>query len=110
MIGDSKHSTVPWTRMPCITMEGFLILSDEKAVAVIPALDGREPDETEANANLMFAAPELLEALKGFIAVAEESAGVAGYHLNGDLAPWGEFEHVAEAEAAIAKAEGSDHG
>ena len=49
-------------------------------------------------------APEvtkLVEALEGFLSIVDESEGVAGYHLNGDIAKWGEFEEVAMAEEAL---------
>ncbi len=52
------------------------------------------------------AAPLLLEALKGLIAVTKESRGVAGYHLNGQIADWDEFEFYDMAIDAIAAAEG----
>ena len=69
--------------------------------------------------NLLLAAPELLEALAEMLRDIEdlvgESAGVAGLHLNGDLAPWGELEEggrferlssISKARAAIFKATG----
>ena len=59
-----------------------------------------------ANARLIAAAPELLEALKGMLAIVSDSRGVAGYHLNGNTAEWGEFDEVDAAIDAIAKAEG----
>jgi hypothetical protein len=49
---------------------------------------------------------EMLEALKGLYALTSDSARVAGYHLNGDVAEWEEFPEVATAAAVIAKAEG----
>lgn len=49
---------------------------------------------------------ELLGALVGLAAIAADSTGVAGYHLNGAIAEWDEFEEVAAAIAAIAKATG----
>lgn len=37
----------------------------------------------------------LLEALSGLLDIASESSGVAGYHLNGEIAYWDEFpEHM----------------
>lgn len=48
---------------------------------------------------------ELLEVLKGMVAIVDDSRGVAGYHLNGDTAEWDEFDEVDAANAAIAKAE-----
>lgn len=50
-------------------------------------------------------APEvakLIEALEGFLAIVSDSTGVAGYHLNGEIAEWREFEEVAMAEEALA--------
>jgi len=49
---------------------------------------------------------QLLEALKGLIAVTKESRGVAGYHLNGQIADWDEFDFYDKAIDAIAAAEG----
>lgn len=45
---------------------------------------------------------KLVEALEGILAVVSESSGVAGYHLNGAIAKWDEFEDVAMAEEALA--------
>lgn len=36
----------------------------------------------------------LLEALKNIIAIVHDSEGVAGYHLNGNIAEWDEFEDI----------------
>ena len=50
-------------------------------------------------------APEVAkvaEALEGLLAIVSESSGVAGYHLNGEIAEWCEFEEVAIAEEALA--------
>lgn len=49
---------------------------------------------------------ELLEALEDLIAITKESRGIAGYHLNGEIAEWGEFEFYDKALKAIAKAKG----
>ena len=49
---------------------------------------------------------ELLAALQGMIDIASDSQGVAGYHLNGTVAYWGEFEEWQSACDAIAKAKG----
>jgi chromosome segregation ATPase len=42
-----------------------------------------------------------MEALEGFVNVANDSQGVAGYHLNGDTAEWDEFDEVDAASSAI---------
>lgn len=45
---------------------------------------------------------KLVEALEGLLSIVSDSSGVAGYHLNGDIAHWGEFEEVEMAEEALA--------
>lgn len=40
---------------------------------------------------------ELEAALDGMVAIARDSSGVCGYHLNGEPALWDEFPEVAEA-------------
>ena len=47
-------------------------------------------------------AKRAVEALEGLLAIVSDSFGVAGYHLNGEVAEWGEFEEVAAAEEALA--------
>lgn len=54
---------------------------------------------------VMQPAPEvekLVEALEGLLEITDESLGVSGYHLNGDIAKWCEFDEVAIAEEALA--------
>lgn len=43
----------------------------------------------------------LAGALEGLMSVVSESSGVTGYHLNGDVAEWGEFEEISMANDAI---------
>ena len=45
---------------------------------------------------------QLLAALQGMIDIANDSQGVAGYHLNGEVADWDEFEEWQAACDAIA--------
>ena len=49
---------------------------------------------------------KLLAVLENLLAITNDSQGVAGYHLNGDVAQWGEFPEVAEADAVIAEVKG----
>lgn len=58
----------------------------------------------KANACLIAAAPELYEALSRMIDIVNDSQGVVGYHLNGDIAEWDEFDDIEVALAALAKA------
>ena len=50
-------------------------------------------------------APEvakLVEAVEGLLTITDESLGVSGCHLNGNMAKWCEFEEVEMAEEALA--------
>ena len=49
---------------------------------------------------------ELYAALERLLGVIEDSKGLAGYHMNGTVAEWDEFEEVNEAYEALAKARG----
>lgn len=44
---------------------------------------------------------QALEALEGFANITNDSQGVAGYHLSGNTAEWGEFPEVYHADKAI---------
>lgn len=53
---------------------------------------------------------QLYSALEGLLAITRDSQGVAGYHLNGVVAKWDEFEEVSAAGVAIAAAEAAKGG
>lgn len=55
---------------------------------------------------LTAAAPEMLEVLEGLLSIVDESKGVAGYHLNDEIAEWDEFEEVEAARKIIDKIRG----
>ena len=48
-------------------------------------------------------------ALSELIDIVEDSAGVVGYHLNGNVAHWVEFVEVQNAFAALDATKGEDH-
>ena len=50
---------------------------------------------------LLRQAMEALEALEGFANIINDSQGVKGYHLNGDIAEWDEFDEVDAASNTI---------
>lgn len=39
--------------------------------------------------------------IEGLLAIRDDSQGVAGYHRNGDIADWGEFDEINAAEAFL---------
>ena len=62
-------------------------------------------DKMEAQLNAKDAEIERLkvleEVLSGVLAIVNDSQGVAGYHNNGDIADWDEFEEITEVERAL---------
>lgn len=122
----SKYTKGPWE---VVRTDAGIIVRTESAkktragasrYAAIGGFDRSDPEqlaEALANARLIAAAPELLEALIELVddinALVSESHGVAGLHRNGDVATWdeilpgGRFEWLGSlerAESAIAKA------
>ena len=94
----SKHTAGPWNgRRIDIAVHHF------EAIGATIAFTGKS-EEAMANARLIAAAPDMLAALEAVLAVASQSAGIAGWHLNGDLAGWGEL--LPEVGEAIVKAKG----
>ena len=63
-------------------IDQFKMLAKANADAISKALEQRNA---------------LMAALSKVLATSEDSRGVAGYHLNGNMAEWGEFEEVGAA-------------
>ncbi len=110
----AQHSKAPWRAGNV----GDAVVSDERLREQYPPHYSPE-EEVEwyggylvaesiapQNRPLIIAAPDLLEALEALLAITADSAGVAGYHRNGEIAGWDEFPEVSAARAAIAKAKG----
>lgn len=101
-----KHSPGPWVKMteevdkPYIRIRGSVLGSRFKIANVLtPVYDGihaREAEETRANADLIMAAPDLLDALIQCVAVMDRD-------LNGLAVIQPE---LMKAKGAIAKAKG----
>lgn len=53
------------------------------------------------NERLLKDVEALSDALQGLLNIVSDSSGVAGYHLNGNIADWDEFEEVENAEVAL---------
>ena len=123
--GDSIKHQVPVssdrTSILTIATEGAIafgaVYSADDArriVACVNACRGLSTDELEQHGlvsavgyeliELTKQRDELLAALQGMIDIANDSQGVAGYHLNGEVADWDEFEEWQAACDAIAKA------
>ena len=50
----------------------------------------------------------LKNALKDILYIVDDSTGVAGYHLNGDVADWDEFVEIRNANQLISELEGDE--
>lgn len=81
-MSESMHTPGPWIpdRDPRIGMEWNIHILDQRgnAICFMAHSDGKAYERDEANAALVAAAPELLEALRLMIAIHDEPAGFAG--------------------------------
>ena len=131
----SKHTQEPWkVQHPHAGQRGWEIADSSglnqisqdvteanarRIVACVNACAGVDTDLLEdgeldkptmlvmqENKDLKRRCDELLAALEGVLAVVGDSTGVAGYHLNGNIADWGEFDEINAVYTAIAKAKG----
>ena len=80
------------------------VICDVNPIGMTKTVYRNSSKEAIANAKLIAAAPLLLDALTNILNIMNDSECVAGYHLNGDIAKWDEFEEIALAEEAIKKA------
>ncbi len=98
----SAHTPGPWILSAC-SRHGFVIWAESGDESVVQTVDdyGRiGPIDSESNARLISAAPELLDALERGLPSIEHC-----YHTNDD--PTGAlWDAVVRARAAIAKAKG----
>ena len=99
----SVHTGVKWQLQRTPYESEIDIVSDGRVIATVEAGEGKEKV-----AQMMAAAPDMLEALESVLSLIDESSGVAGYHLNGEVASWGELDIREELEATIRKARGEE--
>ena len=66
-------------------------------VCIITLLESASVSLNEKDARIK----NLENAISGLLNIAEDSGGVTGYHLNGDIAEWEEFEEIAIAKELI---------
>lgn len=71
--------------------------SDALEKELLQAIQERDAAEDYIDALLR----QALEALEGFANITNDSQGVKGYHLNGDIAEWDEFDEVDAANSTI---------
>ena len=78
----------------------FMVTGEDKVEIIA------EHIRDEKTAHQIKAIPDMLRALESVLSLIDESSGVAGYHLNGEVATWEELGIREEVEAAIKKARG----
>ena len=61
----------------------------------------RLPSDTPTYDQLSALCAQLAAALDGVLAITQDSTGVAGYHLNGNVAEWDEFEEIFAVRTAL---------
>ena len=88
---NTRQNIVSNGKTECVVM----VLDEEKAMDYINA--------KEENAKLKADKAELLKALNGVMNIVAVSDGVDGYHCNGDVACWWDFDEIAEVSDLIQK-------
>ena len=97
----SQHTAGPWTYQLAQNYDGFSIMSQHRLptlAGIFNSPDLRGEDETEANARLIAASPELLDALQDIVEQAEKTSMMLPADLSDSIRVFG--------KAAIAKATG----
>ena len=97
-----SHTPGPWERHETGAIVGPKL--DDKPVWLRPVIARFETGVKEADARLIAAAPELLEALEDLV----ELAKCAMQTANGDIGEYDINEELKQARAAIAKARGHE--
>jgi len=85
---------------------GSWSIANDVAFQRLQMIDALKSQLTSAQAT----STRLREALSKFLSLVSESRGVEGFHLNGEIAEWGEFEFIELAQQAIASSEGKEGG
>jgi hypothetical protein len=101
----NAHTPYPWTVDGTIAAENLDVIGEGGRVAMLDC-DDIDADTLEANARLIAAAPELLEALIALLNV--ESAALHGARTSAANDGLDVLYHFAAARAAIAKATGEN--
>ena len=97
--GKSFHNTEQWNET------AYKYHDNQNGESPVDWIQNSAHDAADLIVNLEQQRDELLAALRGLMAIANDSNGVSGYHLNGAIAEWEDFEEIEIAERAIEKAE-----
>lgn len=99
MSDSTRYTPGPWTIEPRKCGFGFWVMTQDKAVCEI-----MHDDKSEADARLIAAAPELLEALRMVMNVLPAEPPAAGKLIGAERR---HYDAIMAAKKAIRKAEGS---
>jgi len=119
----TKHTPAPWrlSKKYATIREGeaptfmgyFISGSSEYGADILPKLGFIDvfnfPDNMEANANLIKAAPELLEALENAVCMAEECTYTAVHHQDHGCCEQLLYEFIGSFKELITKAKGESN-
>lgn len=110
---EQKHTPGPWHSVPSMPSEGFncwWLMAGSRNIATISGYQG--DTECEANARLIAAAPDMLEALRecctDLMIAADNARDAAKTNPRWDGVDEKLMERVNQGRAAIAKAEGKE--
>jgi hypothetical protein len=103
MSDDVEHTPAPWTLTRTHSGAGDLVVEGAEGFVATPWLMPDSEDEMLANACLIAAAPELLEAAKQLLQAISAEAGTCA-----EVSPPVREQICSDARDAIAKAEGRD--
>ena len=107
---NEKFTKGPWTAKYDPQLRALIQIYSTEAhlpVAVLPDRGTVEAmPEIEANANLIAAAPDMYEALEQMEPLINNSTGIVGYYMNGNIAKWNDFDVTRIIGNALRKARG----
>jgi hypothetical protein len=108
-----RHTPGPWVLCDNGDYSDYdgdcrVILDSDQAQRLAIVLATKDQADRQANAALIAAAPEMLNALKELSTLMTVSTGVTGFHLNGSVMEWDEGEFLSRdtLNSLIARAEG----
>ena len=111
-MSEAKNTPGPWTATYDSQLQALIQIYSTEAhlpVAVLPDRGTVEAmPEIEANANLIAAAPDMYEALEQMEPLINNSTGIVGYYMNGNVAKWNDFDVTRIISNSLRKARGEE--